>query len=235
LRYFAPNKRKLTLSVIGIALVCLLGVSSNGLAQPRPPATFPNWAMGRADAPVTLIEYGSLTCSHCAEFNRDVMPTIKRLYIDTGRVRYILRPLPTPPFELSIAMHALTLCAGPSRYYPLVEAFFDRQQDVFNAARGETGPKGAIFAIAEDVGGLNYATSEACLRDPARQNQVRASADMGDAAGVQGTPTLFVNGVLVAIQPGKAHLEVIDLTRAIDAALRMQAPRRPTPSKAKKR
>ena len=188
--------------------------------------------MGRQTAPITLIEYGSLTCGHCAQLNANVMPEIKRRYVDTGRVRFIFRPSPTPPFELSIAMHMLTLCAGPSRYYPLVDAFFQRQRDVFQAAGGETGPRGILFAIAEDFGGLSYAASEACLRDPARQTQVRASAEAGTAAGIRGTPTLFVNGVLVQVRGGQTHYDVADISQAIEAASR---PRTFAPAKAKKR
>jgi protein-disulfide isomerase len=233
---------------MGLALACLVGFSTHVVAQtaPRlkvqtktaatPQASFPNWAMGAATAPVTLIEYGSLTCGHCAEFNNDIMPTVKRLYIDTGCVRYILRPLPTPPFELSVALHALTLCAGPTRYYPLADAYFQRQREIFEAAGGETGPKGIIFAIAQDVGGLNYAASEACLRQPLRQQQVLASANAGAAAGVTGTPTLFVNGTLVPVPAGQHHHELADVTRALDAALAAaaRAPQGKAKAKAKK-
>jgi protein-disulfide isomerase len=160
------------------------------------------------------------------------MPEIKRRYVDTGRVRFVFRPMPTPPIDLSVAMHVLTLCAGPTRYYPLVQAYFERQQQVFQAAVGETGPKGTLFAIAEDFGGLNYAAAEACLRDPVRLGQVRASVDAGTRAGVAGTPTLFVNGVLINVRAGQAHYEVADISNAIEAAAR---PRTAAPAKAKKR
>jgi protein-disulfide isomerase len=191
--------------------------------------------MGNAAAPVTLLEYGSLTCSHCAQFNNDILPAIKQRYIETGQVKYILRPLPTPPYDLAVGMHALALCAGPNRYYPLIEAYFERQREVFSAAGGETGPKGTIFAIAEDIGGLSYSASEACLRDPTRQAQIQASAEAGTAAGVTGTPTLFVNGVLVRLGVGQTHLELANVTAALDAALRTPRPR-PTPfPKVKKR
>jgi protein-disulfide isomerase len=215
-----PSKRQAVWSFCGLAVACLAALAGDSFAQTRPAAGLQNWALGQPNARVTLLEYGSLTCGHCAEFNNDIMPTIKRLYIDTGRVRYVFRPLPTPPFDLAVAMHALTLCAGPSRYYPLVEAYFERQQEVFNAARGETGPKGTLFAIAEDHGGLSYAAAEACLRDPARQTQVRANAEAGAAVGVTSTPTIFVNDVLVTVPAGQHHLEIADVTRALDAALR---------------
>ncbi len=186
--------------------------------------------MGRADAPVTLLEYGSLTCSHCAAFSNEILPAIKRRFIDSGQVRYILRPLPTPPFDLSVAMHALTICAGPSRYYSLVDAFFERQQEVFNAAVGETGPKGILFAIAEDAGGMTYAASQACLSDPARQAQVRTNAEAGANAGVVATPTLFVNGVIVTVPAGQPLTEA-----AVVAAILAAQRSRPHSPMAKKR
>jgi protein-disulfide isomerase len=214
----------------GLASLCLALVViplPSGAQRAAPVQSPVNWAMGRADARVTLLEYGSLTCTHCAEFSNDVFPALKQRYVDTGRVRYVFRPFPTPPNDLSVAMHALTLCAGPNRYYGLLEAFFARQRDVFAAAMGETGPKGTIFAIAEDFGGLTYAQSEACLRDTSRQTQVLASAQAGSNAGVTTTPSLFVNGTLV----GNCSTEAVSaaLDRALSATARAPAP------KAKKR
>ena len=227
--------------IIASALVCLAGYALVGdaHAQTRPAApksnvpvpTPVNWALGRADAPVTVLEYGSLTCGHCAHFATDTLRTLKRTYIDTGRVKYVFRPFPTPPNDLSVAMHMLTLCAGPSRYYQLLDALFARQGEIFAAAGGETGPKGTLFAIVEDFGGLSYAQSEACLRDPARQNQVVASANAGSAAGVSTTPSIFVNNVLVSDH------ELLSVTSAIDRALaaRARPPTRSPAPKAKKR
>jgi protein-disulfide isomerase len=226
------SKRNAFNSVIGIACACVVGWQGQVHSQSAPAGAFPNWVLGRADAPITVLEYGSLTCAHCAQLANEVMPEIKRRYVDTGRVRFVFRPMPTPPIDLSVAMHVLTLCAGPTRYYPLVQAYFERQQQVFQAAVGETGPKGTLFAIAEDFGGLNYAAAEACLRDPVRLGQVRASVDAGTRAGVAGTPTLFVNGVLINVRAGQAHYEVADISNAIEAAAR---PRTAAPAKAKKR
>jgi protein-disulfide isomerase len=217
----------------GLAFLCLFLVTLPlpAFAQRAPPAksnptSLVNWALGRNNAPVTLLEYGSLTCGHRARLSAEVMPTIKRRYVDTGAVRYIFRPFPTPPNNLSVALHALTLCAGPSRYYGLLEQFFARQADIFEAAGGETGPGGTIFAIAEDFGGLSFSQSEACLRDTNRQNQVIASAQAGADAGVTATPALFVNGVLLADN------KIETLTAALDRAL-AAAPRRPA-TKAKR-
>jgi protein-disulfide isomerase len=223
------GKAKFGLAFLCLALLGLPQTSDAQRAKNAAPATpaLVNWAIGRSDAPITLLEYGSLTCGHCAHFSNDILPVIKRRYIDPGRVRYVFRPFPTPPNDLSVAMHMLTLCAGPSRYYGLLDAFFARQQDVFAAATGETGPKGTLFAIAEDHGGLTYLQSETCLRDDVRQRQVIASAQAGVNASVRTTPTLFVNGVMV-----DGH-ELAEVTAALDRALVTAS--RPSARKAKKR
>ena len=228
------NRRNLAFSLSGVASACLLVMGGNSAAQSAPSPQLQNWALGQPNARVTLIEYASLTCGHCAAFHRDVLTTIKRRYIDTGLVRYIMRPLPTPPVNLAVAMHALTLCAGPSRYYPLVYAFFANQNAIFNAARAETGPKATIFKIANDVGGLNAERAGACLRDPTRQAQIRASAEAGAAAGVQSTPTLFINGELLTVGAGQRLNDTAVIT-AIEIALRTLPNRRSVGTKAQKR
>lgn len=193
--------------------------------RPAPPLNPANWALGRASARVTLLEYGSLTCGGCAAFSNTILPGIKRNYIDSGRVRYVFRASPTAPMDLSFAMHALTVCAGPARYYPLAEAFFERQRDIFTAAVGETGPKGTIFAIAEDFGGLSFAASETCLREPSAIARVRASANMATAAGVASTPSFFINNVAVTPLPGQSISEE-RIISALVAALRATEPSR---------
>jgi protein-disulfide isomerase len=228
--------RRFAALFIGVGLVCaVLGSATNSHAQVRVKVRQPtsanampqygliNWFKGQSNAPVSIVEYGSLTCGACAAFNNSVMPAIKRRYIDTGLVRFTLRPLPTPPFDLSVAMHALAICAGPTRYYPLIDAYFLRQPDVMMAAMGETGPKGTILAIAEDFGGLSYSAGETCLRGSARQNQVRVNAQAGANLGVVSTPTLFINGTMLSVPAGQPLNEAF-LGQAIDAALRARVP-----------
>ncbi|NJR20508.1 MAG: DsbA family protein [Hyphomonadaceae bacterium] len=188
------------------------------------PARPLEWAQGRADAPITLIEYGSLTCNHCARFNDEVKPALKQAFIDTGHVRFIFRPYPTPPESLSVAMHILTICAGPSRYYELVDAFFQRQQNIFQAATTRNGPRDELFRIARDAGGLTTQRSVACLRDQAILDQVRASMDAGNAAGVRATPSLFINGQAFN-PPSQQRYDIENITAALNAELARLGPR----------
>jgi protein-disulfide isomerase len=191
-----------------------------------------NWAQGSAQAPVTVVEYGSLTCGHCANFNTAIKPTIKQNYVDTGRVRFIFRPFPTPPNDLSVAMHVLSMCGGASTYYPMVDAYFAHQEEIFEAARGETGPRNILFAIAEDVANISSSQAETCLRDPQLRSRVLASYQAGANAGVISTPTLFVNGVRFEPNAG-VGISVASFSSALDAALRARtAPRVAPKSKA---
>ena len=83
-------------------------------------------ALGPADAKVTIVEYASLTCSHCAAFHKDTWPELKKRYIDTGKVRFILREFPLDP--LATAGFMLARCDGEAKYYPITDLLFDQQR-----------------------------------------------------------------------------------------------------------
>src|SRR5690606_7904485 len=79
-------------------------------------------AIGPAKAKVTVIEYASVTCSHCADWSTNVFPAFKQKFVDTGRVRFVLRELPTQPPELATAGFLVARCAGPAKYFTVVDA-----------------------------------------------------------------------------------------------------------------
>jgi protein-disulfide isomerase len=83
--------------------------------------------LGADNAPVTIVEYASVTCPHCATFHQQTYPTLKSKYIDTGKVRLIFREFPTQPAPVAIAGFMLARCAG-DRYYPMLDAIFDQQK-----------------------------------------------------------------------------------------------------------
>ena len=89
--------------------------------------------MGKADAPVKMVEYGSSSCPHCAAFNNDVLPALKEKYIDTGVVHYELREVTTPPHNFAAAAFLTARCAGDDKYYAVIDAVYRKQSEIVNS------------------------------------------------------------------------------------------------------
>ena len=155
------------------------------------PGPLPDQVLGDAKAPVTIIEYASMTCSHCAAFHTTTYPQMKQRYVDTGKVRYILREFPLDPLAAGAFM--LARCAGEGKYYPLVETLFKEQK---NWAFVQN-PIPPLFAIAKQAG-FNEQTFEKCLSDQKLLDSVEAVRKQGaEKFGVTSTPTFFINGKVV--------------------------------------
>ncbi|WP_051651085.1 thioredoxin domain-containing protein [Brevundimonas bacteroides] len=176
--------------LLAVALVAAPAVASAQAALP--PLTAADRVLGRADAPVTVIEYASFTCSHCGDWHRSVYPAFKARFVDTGQVRLVLRDLPTPPAQLAAQAAGIARCAAPERFYDVASALMNGQQALFDG-----GPVEAWFDAGIAASGRTSAQIEACLADPATLNGIRSSIAGANAAGVQGTPTFFVNGRMV--------------------------------------
>ena len=146
-------------------------------------------ALGNADAPVTLIEYASMTCSHCANFAVKVYPTLKSRYIDTGKVRYLLREFPLDP--LAAAGFMLARCAG-DKYYEVTEALFQTQQR-WAFARD---PLPQLLAVAKQLGFTQQSFDE-CLANQKVLDGIDWVRQRGaEKFGVNSTPTFFINGTI---------------------------------------
>ena len=163
-------------------------VSVEGLMQPGPLGDV--W-LGPKDAKVTIIEYASMTCSHCAAFHKQTWPTLKERYIDAGKVRFTLREFPLDP--LATAAFMLARCQGDAKYYPITDLLSDHQ-----AARAYVQkPQSPVDAIAQMLrhAGFNKQTFEACLKDQKVYSAVNAVKQRGlDVFKVDSTPTFFING-----------------------------------------
>lgn len=144
-------------------------------------------SQGAADAPVTVVEYASVTCGHCANWHATVYPEFKRRFIDTGRVRFVFRELPTAPATVSIAGFLMARCAGPDHYFDVVDDLMTEQRAVIG------NPRALLVAIGARHG-LTEAEFDACMTDEAAYNAMQARIDAALASGVNGTPTFFVNG-----------------------------------------
>ncbi len=145
-------------------------------------------ALGSADAKVTIIEYASLTCGHCARFHKDTWPGLKEKYIDTGKVRFIFREFPLDP--LAMAGFMVARCAPGERYYPIVDLLFQQQQ---NWAFVEK-PLASLISTLRQAG-FTQESVEACLKRDEIYAGVNAVKNRGaEKLGVNSTPTFFING-----------------------------------------
>jgi len=143
--------------------------------------------IGNPNAPVTVIEYASLTCPHCRNFHANVFPKVKQQYIDTGKVRYIVREFPIGRSAGNAAI--INRCAPPDKYFVLLDAFLSRQDEwVSQEVRLDT-----IYGVAKSIG-MSREAFDKCLSNQAIIEGLTEVKQRGRQYGVVGTPTFFVNG-----------------------------------------
>jgi protein-disulfide isomerase len=149
--------------------------------------SLPEKVYGQADAPVTIVEYASMTCGHCASFHNTTFPELKAKYIDTGKARLILREFPFDP--RAEAGFMLARCSQ-DKYFAMVEVLF-KQQDAWVRVQDA---RAALLQIAR-LAGFSQESFEACLTDKQLLLDVRAVKDRGEKDfGVDATPTFFIDG-----------------------------------------
>ena len=146
-------------------------------------------SIGRADAAVTVIEYGSFACGACAQWHELVYPAFKQRFIDTGQVRFVFRHLPTLPEEVSLPGAPLAHCAAPERFFDVASALMHGQAAVL---RG--GTREAWYAPAVAVSGRTLAQLEACAATPETRAAIDRDIDSAHAADIHSTPSFLVNG-----------------------------------------
>ena len=163
--------------------------SGEALETPNPLGEI---SIGDANAPIKIYEYASLTCGHCATFHTEVLPDLKKQYVDRGLVQFNFRPFPLDPYAMTGAM--LVQCAIPQARLAFLETLFKRQ---LQWVRSDD-PLNSLRAYAKQAGmsGENFVM---CLRSEANLTAVRSMYTAAkDELGVQSTPTFFVSGEKVA-------------------------------------
>lgn len=182
-------------------------IQNPSIAEVMKTGGLPERALGRPDAPVTIIKYASLTCPYCRKFHLETFPVLKREYIDTGKVRFILREFPIG-FQSGAATIALR-CAPEDKYFTLYGKFMSQQSRwVSQDVRREP-----IFQIARQVG-INRQAFDACFEDKTLVANLQWVKDRGRTLGVIGTPNFFVNGKLY-----KRVLTMQDIHKMVAEAL----------------
>ncbi len=175
------------------------------------PGALPDMVMGDAKATVTVIEYASMTCPHCAHFAETTFPEFKKRYVDTGKVRFIFREFPLD--QLAAAAFMLARCAGEtdsSKYFSMVDTMF-RQQRVWAVER----PLPPLLALSKQAG-FTQATFDTCLTNQKLLDGIEAVRTRAtDKFKVQSTPSFFINGTLFS-----GALTIEDMAKQIDPLLK---------------
>ncbi|HEX9556350.1 MAG TPA: DsbA family protein [Reyranella sp.] len=156
--------------------------------------------LGDPKAPVTLIEYASFTCPHCAHFHTQVLPELKKKWIDTGKVKLIYRDFPLDQVAAQAAQ--IAECAGNDRYFGVIDLIF-RGQPTWATASDPI----AELAKPLRIAGLGEKEIKACLANEAKANEVVADRRGGETLGVNSTPTLFIDGQMYS---GARSVEELD-------------------------
>ena len=187
-----------TLAFAGFSQVSAQTVTPEELAVP---SLLGDVELGNKDAKVTIIEYASMTCSHCATFHEKTFPVLKSKWIDTGKVRFILREFPLDP--LATAGFMLARCAGNDKYYPVVDLLFSQQKNWAFSNK----PVEALLSLVKQAG-FSQESFEACLKNQQIYDAVNAVRDRAaQKLGVNSTPTFFING---QVQRGALSVEELD-------------------------
>ena len=202
------TRRRLMALGLSTALVSALGLPA--FAQEEALPAVPELVLGSADAKVTITEYASYTCPHCATFHTAVFKPLKAEYIDTGKVRFIYREVYFDRYGLWGAM--LARCGGDMRYFGISGILFEKQQEW--AASDDPG---VVIENLKAIGrsaGLSNEQLDACYADQKMAEAMVADFQKNmEADDVQGTPTLFINGTK------HSNMSYADLKALIDAEL----------------
>jgi protein-disulfide isomerase len=182
-------------------------IASPTMADVLVTGALPEMSFGRSDAPVTVVEYASLTCPHCRNFHLTTFPQFKKEYIDTGKVRFILREFPIG--KTSGAATIALRCAKPEKYLTLYGKFMEQQASwVSQEVRLDP-----IYKVAAQVG-MTRQQFDACRENQAMIDGLKWVKDRGRKLGVIGTPNFFVGDKLV-----KKELTMADIRAMVDPLL----------------
>lgn len=151
-------------------------------------AVYQEQVIGSADAPVTLVEYASYTCPHCADFHTEILPQIKKDFVDTGKVKVIFRDFPFERIGATAAM--LSRCVDPGRYAGFTDLLMKQQKNWASSPN----PMGALFKLAK-LAGLSQEKIDSCMANEKLLDQIiSVRKEAMDKYGFNSTPSFLING-----------------------------------------
>ncbi|MCX7889389.1 MAG: DsbA family protein [Rhodobacteraceae bacterium] len=193
------------------AVTELPALASPARAEDAAAPAVPDMVLGNPDAPVTVVEYASFTCPHCANFHANVWGEFRKNYVDTGKVRFVYREVYFDKFGLWAAMVAR--CGGEMRYFGIADMIYDTQRDWIG-----DGTDATIAANLRKIGlkaGMTADQVDACLNDNAMARAMVEAFQKNSAAdGVEGTPTFLING-----EKHSGEMSYADFAALVDAKL----------------
>lgn len=204
------------LLLLGAALFPGLALSQNSRGPAEVPVVelmktphLPDLAYGSEDAPVTIVEYASMTCGHCRAFHQTVLPELKKKYIDAGKVRLIFREFPLDARAYAASM--LARCGAEGKQLALVDALFQRQEAW---AYVKSNPQPKLYDIVKQAGFTEEKFNKCLTDDKLLEKLTARYTRASEAFGVRSTPTFFINGKRHQSSPVFAEFE-----KAIDPLL----------------
>ena len=207
-RYRAMNRRAAMTAAALTAMAALAGCgggNGGGAAEG-------DMALGAPEgAKVTVIEYASVTCSGCAQWQEQVWPEFKTRYVDTNKVRYVFREFPTPPADIAAAGFLIARCAGEDKYFDVIHEIMASQREW----QAGVPPRSTLVRVARGAG-LSEQQFQACVSDEAAIKALDARVKSAVDAGVSGTPTFLVNGTRVVDRSLQGLSDAIDDALARD-------------------
>lgn len=183
-------------------MVCIPLAACGGLGNDKT-ATEDDMVMGNPKAKVTVVEYASGSCSHCARFHTEVFPAFKAKYVDTGQVKYVFREFLTEPVQLAAAGFLTARCAGKDKYFSVLDGVFRSQQEIF--ATGDM--RGPLVRVAKSAG-MTEEKFMACVSDEKALKALSARVEkFGKQDNITGTPTFIINGKKLDGEQSMASLD----------------------------
>lgn len=214
------TRRAFTAALSLTGLAALAGLSplrliteamAQSAADVAKPVSLPDMALGPANAPVTITEFASMTCPHCAAFNRDVFPKIKSEYIDTGKIRYIFREFPLDLKAAAGSLLSRCIANGDAqKYFAVTDLLFRSQNDWVPKDTSAT-----LIRIGKQAG-LSQQQVESCLNDKSMLDKIEADQKYAtEVLKVDSTPTFFINGEKI-----KGETSIEEFEKRINALLK---------------
>ena len=186
-----------SVAMAGLALGAPLALAAVDMAVLNAPPAEGDMSMGPDTAKVTVIEYASASCPHCAAFYKDVFPALKTEYIDSGKIHFIFREFPHN--DAALAAFMVARCAPKEKYFPLVDVFFTTQNEWLQ------NPLEGLNKIAQQAG-FTKESFDACLKNEAVAKAILDVRKTADGLGVTGIPTFFINGEML---DGEKTIEIM--------------------------